>query len=130
MGYGLRATKTNGYIEGHTRRTKALARSVQATIRGLQRHTAIPKVVLSEITLIVMGDYTESYYQEKSQHIADGLRCNSCEEGWQCQGRVEQQKILTSSVWATVRGLQRRIVMLKVMLGPRNGPKRTAHDKD
>ena len=45
-------------------------------------------------------------------------------------GHVEQQKILASSRWATVRGLQRRIAMLRIVLGPRNRSRKVAHGAD
>ena len=46
------------------------------------------------------------------------------------KGRVEQQKILARSRRAMVRGLRRRTAMLRVILGPGNGPKSIAHNAD
>ena len=76
-------------------------------VRGLRRWMAKLMVILGEITLIVKDGYAGSYYQEKSQHAADELRC----DGWKtdgngnAEGRVEQQKILARSRRAMVRGL-------------------------
>ena len=46
MGYDPRVAKTDGDAEGHVRQVSA--RSKQATIRGLQRRTTIPRVVLGK----------------------------------------------------------------------------------
>ena len=61
------------YTEGHVRQSKALTSSGWATTQGLQRQMATLRVLLGKITLIVTDNYTEICYQEKSQHVAEGL---------------------------------------------------------